>query len=83
MTTVVRSATYTFAARLADSSPGSYLPSRLCAMALSRHFKTSMVHSSGGIQASLLAYFAQIANVRLVLKCFTHCGSSAEPKAIR
>jgi hypothetical protein len=38
---------------------------------------------SRGTQASLLAYFAPIANVRLDLSAFMHCGSSAEPKAIR
>jgi hypothetical protein len=48
-----------------------------------RQYKTSKVHSSVGTQASLLAYFAAIANVRLDLSAYMHCGSTAEPKAIR
>jgi hypothetical protein len=84
MTTVVRTAAYTSPGAPTESSPGNYLARAGQPRPDPRQFKTTRVHSCGGTQASLLAYFAPIANVRLVvLSAFMHCGSSAEPKAIR
>jgi len=70
MTTVVRTAAYTFGRCAAESSPGNYLPPQRSSRAAGRQFKTSKVHSSGGIQASLLAYFAPIAKRPSRPECF-------------